>query len=112
MQAIRTGVHSAYADVDTVSATAAIASAGNTIFMTSLSRDEKEKGNKGGDAPPGPSEAGQAAGSYRQVPVPVSSNVQTAPLPSLTWLRAMIWPDMKSAGHLPPAEMSWRCARH
>ncbi len=31
---------------------------------------------------------------YRQVPLPVSSKVQVEPLPSLTWLRAVIRPDM------------------
>ncbi|KRR19718.1 hypothetical protein CQ14_34625 [Bradyrhizobium lablabi] len=42
----------------------------------------------------------------------MSLNVQVAPLPSFTWLRAINRPDMKSAGHFPPAEMSWLWARH
>jgi hypothetical protein len=50
--------------------------------------------------------------SYLQVPLPVSLKVQMAPLPSLTWLWAIKRPDMKSAGHFPPAEMSWLWARH
>ncbi|MCK1513048.1 hypothetical protein IVB22_10775 [Bradyrhizobium sp. 190] len=51
-------------------------------------------------------------GSYLHVPLPVSSKVQVAPLPSRTWFRPIIRPDRNSAGHFPPAEMSWLWARH
>jgi hypothetical protein len=55
---------------------------------------------------------GVIGSGQRHVPLPVSSKVQVAPLPSLTWLRPIIRPDMKSAGHLPPSAMSCFIARH